>query len=75
MRAKVRADMSSVPQCQLDGYIPPVENEIGNIWSMAKDGRRYFHHDRQVAVASAFARRGRTAVVDTFTGLRKLRFP
>lgn len=53
--------MTSVPQRQLDSYIPPVKNEVGNIWSLDKDGKRYFHRDRQVAVASAFARRARTA--------------
>lgn len=60
MRSRVRTDMGSKPVAQLDGYIAPVENDVGNVWAMAKDGKRYFRRDRQIAVATLQARRGKT---------------
>lgn len=52
MRAHVRTGLTSIPQEQLDGYVAPVENEVGSVWSMAKDGKHYFRSDRQNVVAA-----------------------
>lgn len=56
MRAKVRTDMTPLPGSELDSYIAPIENDVGNVWAMAKDGKRYFRRDRQLEIASVQAR-------------------
>ncbi|WPC68010.1 hypothetical protein SBP18_05715 [Rhodoferax ferrireducens] len=60
MRSQVRTDMTSVPLSQLESYIAPVESDVGNVWSMAKDGKRYFRRDRQLEIATEQARHGTT---------------
>ncbi len=53
-RAKVRSVLTAMPLMQLDGYVAPIENEVGSVWEMAKDGKHYFGSDRQDAVATRF---------------------
>lgn len=60
MRARVRTEIGSKPVAQLDGYIAPVDNDVGNVWAMVKEGKRYFRRDRRLVVASRQAGRGKT---------------
>ena len=62
LRSRIRTDLASVPTDQLEGYIAPVNNEIGNVWSMAKDGKRYFPAAKQAAIATRIAARGKTSI-------------
>lgn len=62
LRSRVRTDLASIPAEQLDGYIAPGGNEVGNVWSMAKDGKLYFHLDKQIATASRLSRKGKTSI-------------
>jgi hypothetical protein len=58
---------------QLDGYMPPVDNEVGNVWTMSKDGKHYFRPVRQVGVATWLARRGKTSIERQALKIRHLK--
>ncbi len=73
MRAGVRTGLTAMPSEQLDGYVAPVENEVGSVWSMAKDGKHYFHSDRQDAVAARASRKGKTSIERQSLKIRLLR--
>jgi hypothetical protein len=62
LRSRVRTDLASVPPDQLECYIAPVSKEVSSVWSMAKDGRRYFHPANQAAIATRVAARGKTSI-------------
>lgn len=62
MRARIRTVLTAMPPEQLDGYVAPIEDEVGSVWSMAKDGKHYFLHDRKIAIATRVAAKGKTAI-------------
>ena len=62
IRSRVRTALSSSSPKQLDEYITAVSNEVCNVWAMSKDGKRYFHPDKQDAVATRVAARGKTSI-------------
>lgn len=73
LRSRVRTDLASIPPEQLDGYIAPVSNDVSSVWAMAKDGKRYFHQDRQLAIATRISGKGKTAMDRRSLKVRLLR--
>ncbi len=61
-RARMRTDLASIPTEQLGGYIAPVRNDVSSVWSMSKDGKRYFHPDKQIAIAERISHKGKTSI-------------
>lgn len=60
-RTRERNALSSASPEALDSHLPLLENEVGNVWSMGKDGHSYRPISRQVAMAERIAnRQGRT---------------
>jgi len=62
MRARVRTQLVSTTTSTFDAYLPPDENEVSSVWSMAKDGKWYVHPDKQNEVAERLSRRGKTTI-------------
>jgi hypothetical protein len=73
MRSRVRTVLTAIPLTQLDGYVAPIENEVGSVWEMAKDGKHYFRADRQDAVATRFSSKGKSAIERQSLKIRLLR--
>ena len=73
LRSRVRTGLAAVPLEQLDGYIAPVRNAVGSVWSMSKDGKRYFRADKQIATATRMAQRGKTLTERQSLKIRLLR--
>lgn len=73
MRAKVRTGLTVMPQAQLDGYVAPVENEVGSVWAMAKDGKHYFGTDRQETIATRVSKKGKITIERRSLKIRLLR--
>ncbi len=73
MRARVRTGLASISPEQLDGYVAPVENEVGSVWSMGKDGKHYFSIERQNSVATRVSKKGRTSIERQSLKIRLLR--
>ena len=62
LRSRVRTSLASIPPEQLDGYLAPFSNDVSSVWSMSKDGKRYFHPAKQIAMATKIAGRGKTSI-------------
>lgn len=62
MRARVRTHLVSAAAKPFDAYLSPDKNEVSSVWSMAKDGKRYFHPHKQNEVAERFSQRGKTTI-------------
>jgi len=73
LRSSVRTTIASVPLEQMDGYFAPVGNDVSSVWSMAKDGKRYFCADKQIATATQMAQRGKTSIERQSLKIRLLR--
>lgn len=73
MRARVRTVLTAMPPLQLDGYVAPIENEVGSVWEMAKDGKHYFRSDWQDAVATRLSGKGKTTIERQSLKIRLLR--
>ena len=59
LRSRVRTSLASIPPEQLDGYIAPFSNDVSSVWSMSKDGKRYFHPAKQIAMATRISGEGK----------------
>jgi len=73
LRSRIRTGLAAVQSEQLDGYIAPVSNDVSSVWSMAKDGKRYFHPRKQIAMAARMAQRGKTSIERQSLKIRLLR--
>jgi hypothetical protein len=59
-RTRERTALSSASPEALSAYLPLLENQVSNVWSMGKDGGSYWPVSRQAAMAEDIAnRRGR----------------
>lgn len=56
-RTRERTVLASASPDALDAHLPLLENQVGNVWSMGKDGRSYWPVKRQVATADRIANR------------------
>jgi hypothetical protein len=54
-RARERTALSSTSPDRLDAYQPLLENQVGNVWSMGKDGHTYWSLERQKITADRIA--------------------
>jgi len=50
-----------------------VNKDVSSVWSMAKDGKRYFHPRKQIAMAARMAQRGKTSIERQSLKIRLLR--
>jgi len=73
LRSRLRTTLTAIPPGQLDGYIAPVNKDVSSVWSMAKDGKRYFHPRKQIAMAARMAQRGKTSIERQSLKIRLLR--
>lgn len=71
MRARIRTGIGST--VGLEGYAAPTENEVGQVWTMAKDGKHYFRPKRQIEIATKVSLRGKTKVERVALRTRYLR--
>lgn len=73
MRSRVKTGLASTPSDQLEGYVAPTPNKVGSVWSMAKDGKRYFSPEKQKLVAARISARGKSSVERQSLKIRLLR--
>ena len=60
-RSRERSRLAAASPEGLCAYLPLLENEVIDVWSMGKDGHRYCSFKEQAAGAKYFAdRKGRT---------------
>lgn len=50
-RTRERTTMAGLSPEDWDAYLGSAENEVGNVWSMGKDGRSYWPLDCQIHLA------------------------
>ena len=73
LRSRVRTSLASIPPEQLDGYLAPFRNDVSSVWSMSKDGKRYFHPTEQIVMAMRISGRGKTSIERQSLKIRLLR--
>lgn len=54
-RTRERTALASASSDVLGAYLPLLENQVSNVWSMAKDGRSFWPVRRQAATADRIA--------------------
>ena len=54
-RTRERTALASASPKALSFYLPLLENQVSNVWSMGKDGRSYWPLKRQAATADRIA--------------------
>jgi hypothetical protein len=62
LRARERTALNSTSPDGFEAYLPLLENQVSNVWSMGKDGRQYWSFPEQKQAAHQTSRRkGNTA--------------
>ncbi|WP_242605379.1 hypothetical protein [Fluoribacter gormanii] len=60
-RARERTLFNSTSFDELDAYLPIIEKQVSNIWTMGKDGKQYWSIQQQAIIAEISAqKKGRT---------------
>lgn len=55
LRSRERTALTSVHHKDWDNYLPVLEKQVSNVWSMGKDGKHYWAIDSQLRIAEAIA--------------------
>lgn len=55
LRSQERSKLANASDEALGAHLPPVEDQIVNIWAMGKDGRRFWPANDQKVVAERIA--------------------
>jgi hypothetical protein len=59
LRSGVRSSFKALPPDQIDSYIAPVEVDAVNVWSMTKEGKKYFGKSSQAIDAQRLVKSGK----------------
>ncbi|HBI22204.1 MAG TPA: hypothetical protein DDY37_06445 [Legionella sp.] len=56
-RSRERTALTSATPSDLEAYLPVLEKQVSNVWSMGKDGRQYWSIKRQAVIAEQTAQK------------------